>query len=28
VEGEAPNENIVELLERRFSDYLVDPSQG
>jgi hypothetical protein len=28
VEGEAPNENIVELLEKRFSDYLVDPSQG
>jgi len=26
VEGEAPNENIVEL--QRFSDYLVDPSQG
>jgi hypothetical protein len=25
---EAPNENIVELLEKRFSDYLVDPSQG
>ena len=28
VEGEAPNQNIVELLEKRFSDYLVDPSQG
>jgi len=28
VEGEAPNANIVELLEKRFSDYLVDPSQG
>ena len=28
VEGEAPNENIVELLEKRFSDYLADPSQG
>jgi hypothetical protein len=28
VESEAPNENIVELLEKRFSDYLVDPSQG
>jgi putative addiction module component (TIGR02574 family) len=28
VEGEAPNETIVELLEKRFSDYLVDPSQG
>ena len=28
VEGEAPNKNIVELLEKRFSDYLVDPSQG
>jgi hypothetical protein len=27
VEGEAPNQNIVELLEKRFSDYLVDPSQ-
>ena len=24
VEGEAPNTNIVELLEKRFSDYLVD----
>jgi hypothetical protein len=28
VESEAPNANIVELLEKRFSDYLVDPSQG
>ena len=28
VEGEASNANIVELLEKRFSDYLVDPSQG
>jgi hypothetical protein len=28
VEGEAPNANIVELLEKRFSDYLVDASQG
>ena len=28
VEGEAPDANIVELLEKRFSDYLVDPSQG
>ena len=28
VEGEAPNVNIVELLEKRFSDYLADPSQG
>jgi hypothetical protein len=28
VEGEAPNQNIAELLEKRFSDYFVDPSQG
>jgi putative addiction module component len=28
VQGEAPNENIVELLEKRFSDYLTDSSQG
>jgi hypothetical protein len=28
VEGEAPNANVVELLEKRFSDYLVDTSQG
>jgi hypothetical protein len=28
VEGEAPNVNIVELLEKRFSDYLADPSRG
>ena len=27
VEGEAPNGNIVELLEKRFSDYLTDSSQ-
>jgi hypothetical protein len=25
LEGEAPNANIVELLEKRFSDYLADP---
>jgi hypothetical protein len=28
VEGEAPNGNIIELLEKRFSDYLDDASQG
>jgi len=28
VEGEAPSGNIVDLVEKRFSDYLADPSQG
>src|SRR6266481_10174035 len=28
VEGAGPEDNIVELLEKRFSDYLLDPSQG
>ena len=28
VEAAGPQENIVELLEKRFSEYLVDSSQG
>ena len=28
VENAEPNLNIVELLEKRFSDYLADPSQA
>jgi len=28
VEGVGPEDNIVELLEKRFSDYLLDLSQG
>jgi len=28
VESAGPEDNIVELLEKRFSDYLLDPSQG
>ncbi len=28
VEGAGPEDNIVELLEKRFSDYLLDPYQG
>jgi putative addiction module component (TIGR02574 family) len=28
VEGEGSDANIVELLEKRFSDYLAEPSQG
>jgi len=28
IEGAAPEDNIVELLEKRFSDYLLDSSQG
>jgi putative addiction module component (TIGR02574 family) len=28
VEGAGPDANIVEILEKRFSDYLTDPSQG
>jgi putative addiction module component (TIGR02574 family) len=28
VEATGPDKNIVELLEKRFSDYLADPSQA
>ena len=28
VEGAGPDTNIVEILEKRFSNYLADPSQG